>query len=103
MTRLNVVRTGWRKSSYSGTGGAECVEVAAFRGGRGEGGGAPVEFAGARVNGGRSGGGGGAVALVRVVGVRDSKAPEGPALLLGAGEWWGLVERIKGGGLDLVR
>lgn len=69
MTRSKVVRSQWRKSSYSGTGGAECVEVAAS---------------------------------VSVVGVRDSKAPEGPALLLGAGEWSGLVERIKGGAFDLV-
>ncbi|MFI0465969.1 DUF397 domain-containing protein [Saccharopolyspora sp. 5N102] len=52
----------WRKSSYSGPNGGECVEV-----GLG----------------------------ASVTGVRDSKDPSGPALLFGAGAWGGFLSSVK--------
>ncbi|MFC4909206.1 DUF397 domain-containing protein [Actinomadura gamaensis] len=33
--------------------------------------------------------------------VRDSKDPAAPMLTLGAGEWAGLIQWVKGGALDL--
>jgi hypothetical protein len=49
----------WRKSSYSGSGGGECVEVAA---------------------------------CPDTVHVRDSKDPEGPALAFSAAAWTAFLE-----------
>ncbi|MUN36164.1 DUF397 domain-containing protein [Actinomadura sp. NEAU-AAG5] len=41
------------------------------------------------------------VRLDGFIGVRDSKDPEGPRLAFGAGEFGGLVARIRRGELDL--
>ena len=59
----------WRKSSYSGSSGGGCVEVAQFP--------------------------------ALVVGVRDSKDPEGPKLLLALDEWRTFVAGAKAGQFDL--
>lgn len=39
--------------------------------------------------------------LVGGVGVRDSKDPDGPKLVLQAAEWRAFARRVKSGGLDL--
>ncbi|MEW2524491.1 DUF397 domain-containing protein [Streptomyces sp. NPDC047071] len=57
--------TAWHKSSYSGGTGNNCIEVADLAG--------------------QAGGG---------VGIRDSKAPEGPALLLGRPAWAAFVAGV---------
>ena len=54
----------WRKSSYSGGNGGDCVEVAVLPDSR--------------------------------RGVRDSKDPDGGALVFGTGEWLAFIERVKG-------
>jgi len=62
----------WFTSSYSNNGG-QCVEVAANL-----------------------------VASRGVVPVRDSKDPEGPALVFGASSWAAFVADVKSGHLPLV-
>lgn len=60
--------SGWRKSSRSGTqDDTACVEVAALDD-----------------------------RVARVVGVRDSKDPDGPRLVLSRAAWDGLLGRLKG-------
>jgi Domain of unknown function (DUF397) len=59
----------WRKSSYSGGNGGNCVEVARN--------------------------------LPGVVAVRDSKDPDGPALVFTPGEWRAFAAGIRGGEFDL--
>jgi Domain of unknown function (DUF397) len=54
----------WRKSSYSGGNGGDCVEVAVLPDARHA--------------------------------VRDSKDPDGGALVFGTGEWLAFIERMKG-------
>jgi hypothetical protein len=56
----------WRKSSYSGTNGGQCVEVARD--------------------------------LPGVVAVRDSKNPQGGALILTPDQWRGLLGSVRSGG-----
>ncbi|NSC24666.1 DUF397 domain-containing protein [Streptomyces albus subsp. chlorinus] len=58
----------WRKSSYSGQGGGNCLEVAD---------GCPGPH----------------------VPVRDSKNPEGPALLIPHGAWCAFVSQVRQGTL----
>lgn len=58
-------RAQWRKSSYSGSEGGECVEVAAVGG---------------------------------YVAVRDSKDPQGPALVVSAGAFAAFVGGVAGTG-----
>jgi hypothetical protein len=68
----------WRKSSCSGNGGADCVEVAI------------VSNAGApKPNN-------------RLFAVRDSKDPDGPKLLFTSGEWTAFVSGIKRGAFDTL-
>jgi Domain of unknown function (DUF397) len=55
----------WRKSSYSGNGGGNCVEVASLADG--------------------------------MIGVRDSKDPEGPVLAFTAAEWRAFVAGVRAG------
>ncbi|TYK51515.1 DUF397 domain-containing protein [Actinomadura decatromicini] len=57
----------WRKSSYSGHEGGNCVEVAD---------------------------------LARVIGVRDSKDPNGPKLALSPSAWSAFTAEIKSGAHD---
>ena len=62
---MDLSRAEWRKPSYSGNNGGNCVEVADN--------------------------------LPNVVAVRDSKDPDGPALILSADQWAGFVARIRSG------
>jgi hypothetical protein len=84
---MDLTAAQWRKSSYSGSNGGNCVEVAAVwqkSSYSGSNGGDCVEVARHQV---------GAVA------VRDSKDPEGPKLVFGAGTWREFADRVKAGEL----
>ena len=54
----------WRKSSYSGNNGGQCVEVGAAG---------------------------------RLIAVRDSRDPQGPALAIGPQDWQRFMDRVKAG------
>ena len=80
----------WRKSSYSGGNGGNCVEVASLT---------DVDW---RKSSFSSGNGGNCVEIAnlsRAVAVRDSKDPDGPALILTPAQWRGLTARIRAGRL----
>ena len=62
---MDLSRADWRKSSYSGNNGGNCVEVADN--------------------------------LPNTIAVRDSKDPDGPALILSADQWAGFIARIRSG------
>ncbi len=64
------VGTVWRKSTYSGNGGADCVEVARD--------------------------------LPRTVAVRDSKDPRGPVLAIEPAGWRDFIADVKAGRHDLT-
>ena len=82
----------WRRSSHSGQGGGQCVEVA--------------NLAPAWRKSSRSGPNGGdyveVVSLAGPVGVRDSKNPTGPALVFAAHEWAAFLYSTKSGHLDIT-
>ncbi|CAM5447072.1 hypothetical protein SALBM311S_05300 [Streptomyces alboniger] len=63
----------WTKSSYSGSDQGQCVEVADLAG---------TSFAGQR-------------------GIRDSKNPEGPALLIPKGSFANFMTAVKAGEFDI--
>ena len=87
---METIDGSWRKSSYTGNGGANCVEVGiAWRKSSfsGNGGGTCVEVA-------RN--------LPRVVAVRDSKDPNGPMLTLTPEDWRAFTGRVKTGRHDLA-
>ncbi|MCD9874315.1 DUF397 domain-containing protein [Streptomyces guryensis] len=80
----------WLKSSYSNGSGGDCVEVAS-------------DFPGAalwRKSSYSNGSGGNCVEVADnipgLVPVRDSKAPQGPALILTAAAWAPFVASLKG-------
>jgi hypothetical protein len=60
---VDLSRAAWQKSSYSGSNGGQCVEVARN--------------------------------LPGVVGVRDSKDPDGPSLIVTAGEWQAFLDGMR--------
>jgi len=66
----------WRKSTYSGGNGGQCVEVAAISSDRGGSG--------------------------RLCAVRDSKDPEGPALAFSPGQWRRFTSLVKAGRFGLA-
>jgi hypothetical protein len=73
----------WRKSSYSGNGGSNCVEVGTLwrkSSYSGNGGGNCVEVA---------------HSLPGVVGVRDSKDPDGPILMISRDQWASFITRVR--------
>lgn len=79
----------WRKSSYSDGNGGDCVEVA-------------YDFIGAarwRKSTYSNGEGGNCVEVADgvpgIVPVRDSKVPQGPALLIGAEAWSSFVADVR--------
>lgn len=79
---MKISSTEWRKSSYSGGSGGDCLEVATWRKST------------------HSGGDGGnclevADAHPSVVPVRDSKNPDGPKLVFRAAAWSAFVEDVK--------
>lgn len=78
----------WRKSSYSGTNGGDCVECTVTGGATwrtssysGSSGGECVEVA---------------TGTCGSVPVRDSKVHDGPVIVVGAGAWRGFVEGLRG-------
>jgi hypothetical protein len=77
----------WRKSSYSGTSG-NCVEVA------------QATWRKSRHSGQTQNCIEVADDLPGVVGVRDSKNPDGPALVLTPGAWRAFVAGVKSGEFD---
>jgi hypothetical protein len=68
---LNLSGAVWRKSSYSGNGGSECVEVADNL-----------------------------VAEHGIILVRDSKDPAGPILTFARGEWTAFLHGAAAGEFD---
>lgn len=77
----------WRKSSYSGTSGGECVECTVTGGAAwrkssysGTNGGDCVEVA---------------TGCAASVPVRDSKNPTGPVVVVGADAWQGFVDSLR--------
>lgn len=78
----------WRKSSYSSGNGGACVEVAALSG---------VTW---RKSSYSSGNGGNCVEVAAdgpgVVAVRDSKDPDGPALVFSPADWSAFVASLTG-------
>ncbi len=67
--RADLSRAVWQKSSYSGSNGGQCVEVARN--------------------------------LHGIVAVRDSKDPDGPRLVVTAGEWRAFIDGLQQGELGL--
>jgi hypothetical protein len=87
--RIDLSDALWFKSSYSNGDGGECVEIA-------------TDFPGAalwRKSSYSNGDGGDCVEVADnipgLVPVRDSKVPDGPALLLTAGAWAPFVAALK--------
>jgi hypothetical protein len=66
---MDVSSAAWRKSSYSGGNGGNCVEVAGN--------------------------------LAGIVAVRDSKDPDGPALIFTPDEWRTFAAGVKAGEFNL--
>ncbi|MFI0371823.1 DUF397 domain-containing protein [Actinomadura sp. 1N219] len=90
MTSTQFSFSRWRKSSHSGGGGSECVEVAAFwrkSSHSGSEGTSCVEVAALTGQG---------------VALRDSKDADGPMLSIAPFAWTSLLTVIKGGSLDLT-
>jgi hypothetical protein len=91
---MDMNRAVWRKSSYSGSNGGTCVEVAAVW----------------RKSSYSSSNGGNCVEVAapasahaaRVVAVRDSKDPDGPKLAFPGADWRAFTRRIKAGAFDLA-
>ena len=100
---MEVLEWRWRKSSYSGSGGSNCVEVgAAWRKSSysGNGGANCVEVGAAWSKSSYSGNGGGncvevARNLPAAVAVRDSKNPDGPVLMFSRDEWASFIGRVR--------
>jgi len=87
---MEILEWRWRKSSYSGNGGGNCVEVGTVwlkSSYSGNGGANCVEVA-------RD--------LPRTVAVRDSKDPHGPLLTIEPAGWRDFIEEVKAGGHDLA-
>jgi len=80
---MDLTRARWRKSSYSGTNGGNCVEVAEVW----------------RKSSYSAGNGGDCVEVARTppaaVAVRDSKDPGGPKLIFTAADWAAFTESIR--------
>jgi hypothetical protein len=100
----------WRKSSYSGPTGGNCVEVAVVwrKSSRSEpNGGQCVEVAVLWRKSSRSEPNGGncveVAGLTGRVAVRDSKNPDGPKLVVSTGGWRALTRAIKSGRYDSLR
>lgn len=76
---MELGRARWRKSSFSGNNGGNCVEVAELAVGR-----RPEGEAGGAV----------------VVAVRDSKCPDGPKAFFAPTAWNAFLEGLSAGELD---
>jgi hypothetical protein len=100
---MDLSRAAWRKSSYSGGNGGDCVEAAtvwrksSYSGGNG---GQCVEAAAMWRKSSYSGGNGGECVEVApdpgwLVSVRDSKDPDGSKLLMSPAQWLTFTASIK--------
>jgi hypothetical protein len=80
---MDISHVTWRKTSYSGGNGGNCVEVGVWR---------KASYSG--------GNGGGCVevasAAKAAVAVRDSKDPNGPKLAFVPSAWESFIERMRG-------
>ena len=100
---MEVLEWRWRKSSHSGSGGANCVEVGTMwrkSSYSGNGGSNCVEVGTAWLKSSYSGNGGGncvevARNLPGVVAVRDSKDPDRPVLIISRNEWARFTARLR--------
>ena len=85
---MDLTHAVWRKSSYSSGNGGNCVEVADLTG------------TNWRKSSYSSGNGGACVEVAAggpgVVAVRDSKDPEGPALIFSPADWSAFIAGLKG-------
>jgi len=83
---MDLTSVSWRKSTYSGCNGGNCIEVADL---------SSVNW---RTSS-RSGANGGNCVQVAdlpgTIAVRDSKDPDGPALLFTPAEWAAFTARVK--------
>ena len=90
MRSIDLSAVAWRKSSYSNTDGGQCLEVADPL---------PLSAASWRKSSYSNTDGGECVEIAdhfpNVVPVRDSKAPEGPALLVETRAWTSFVTALK--------
>ncbi|MET8335332.1 DUF397 domain-containing protein [Streptosporangium canum] len=77
---MDFSRVTWRKSSFSGNGGADCVEVAVVPG--------DLALAGHKAD------------ADELYLVRDSKDPDGPKLAFTRSEWDAFVNGVKLGEFD---
>jgi Domain of unknown function (DUF397) len=80
---MDVTSAAWRKSSYSGGNGGNCVEVA-------------VAWCKSSYSGGNGGGCVEVAPAENDIAVRDSKDPDGPHLQISADGWRTFLARIKG-------
>jgi hypothetical protein len=100
MDDLDLSRAAWRKSTYSNNGG-QCVEIAAVwrKSSHSGNGGDCVEIAAGWRKSTHSNNGGSCVEVARggpkMVAVRDSKDPAGPALAFAPAEWKAFTRTLK--------
>ncbi len=93
---MDVSGARWRKSSYSGGNGGDCVEIAAvwrkssYSGGNG---GNCVELAAVARPGENA---------EPVIAIRDSKDPRGPELAFTPAAWGAFAARVRDGAYDLT-
>ncbi|MFD8527582.1 DUF397 domain-containing protein [Streptosporangium canum] len=78
---MDLSRAEWRKSSFSGNNGGDCVEVAELKD--------------------VTGGPGHKVEHTELIAVRDSKDPDGPKLFFTPAEWDAFVNGVKASEFDL--
>jgi hypothetical protein len=80
---MEVLEWRWRKSSYSGSGGSNCVEVGTVW----------------RKSSYSGNGGGDCVEVARSfpgnIAVRDSKDPDGPILVMSRDQWASFIARVR--------
>jgi hypothetical protein len=101
---MDLTGAAWRKSSYSGDNGGNCVDVAnvwrksSYSGSNG---GTCVEVANVWRKSSHSGSNGGACVEVgttaRAVAIRDSKDPAGPSLAFAPPAWQAFADHLKSG------
>lgn len=90
---MDLTGVSWRKASYSGNNGGDCVEVGVWR---------KASFSGS------NGGGCVEIGARREAGaeplylVRDSKNPDGPKLAFSTAGWEAFVAGVKDGEFDLA-
>ncbi|OUC91338.1 DUF397 domain-containing protein [Streptosporangium minutum] len=78
---MDLSRAEWRKSSFSGNNGGDCVEVAELKD--------------------VVGGPGHKAVHANLIAVRDSKDPDGPKLFFTPAEWDAFVNGVKASEFDL--